>query len=98
MPYLAFTPVTLGGEVIRTWLGDLEEAVGVAGRVRGIDRGARLDLIERLHRRRGRAGRRERPLGESRRSQQEEDENEEFGFHGGMPPFIKKHARLTRRD
>jgi len=89
------------GEVIRTWLGDLEEAIGVAGRVRCIDRCARLDLIERLHRRRGRAGRNERPLRESRRSQQEEEDNERWRFHGGMPFYQETRApdkaRLERR-
>jgi hypothetical protein len=61
-PVLGVHAGDVGCEAIRTWLGDLEEAVGIAGRVRGIDRCARLDLIERLHRRRGRAGRSERTL------------------------------------
>jgi hypothetical protein len=50
-------------KIVRAGLGDFEEAVRIAGRVRCIDRCARLDLIECLHRGRRRAWRGERALG-----------------------------------
>jgi hypothetical protein len=42
----------VAGEVVRAGLGDLEEAVGVAGRVGRVDGDARLDFGEGLERRR----------------------------------------------
>ena len=52
-------------KIVRAGLGDFEEAVRIAGRVRCIDRCARLDLIECLHRGRRRAWRGERALGKN---------------------------------
>jgi hypothetical protein len=51
-------------EVVRTGLGDLEEAVGIAGRVGLVDGGAWLNLAERLERARHRPGGRVQRAGE----------------------------------
>ncbi len=66
----------VGREVVRAGLGNPEDGVGIAGGVGGVDLVARLDLVERLHRRRGCAGRGKRTL-----SQGGEDSGKEKGAH-----------------
>ncbi len=63
-PVLATDAHEVRCQIIGAGLADDEQIARIARRVRGVDDGARLDLVERLHHRRGRARRRETALGE----------------------------------
>ena len=66
MNAIGFRNREIAGEIITTGLYDDHFVARSTWRMHRINRNTRLDLVERFHRRRGRAGRRERTLSEDR--------------------------------